>query len=216
MDRVLWGLEAARVCEHAAQVLAAADEALRLEQAVRGIDAWDERRLQEELAAGLGGAYTVAREVHYPSSLGARLTHRARCDLVLGPHGAPRALEHVAPTLFDAPGCAPEDALWLEVKLARQLREDGRRHRGYGAQWRQAVVADLRKMQADPRIHSAALLLVVFSESEDILDKDCELFERVLVQKDVLAGFRTVRRFPIVDRVGHRLCGVALWPAIRR
>jgi hypothetical protein len=110
----------------------------------------------------------------------------------------------------------PDEALWLEVKVAYQFREGGVRHGGYGAQWRTRVVEDLQKMEADPLIKSAGLVLIVFNESQQILDKDLELFENVLAMKEVLAGFRHVRSVPILDRIGHRLCSVALWPTVQR
>jgi hypothetical protein len=102
------------------------------------------------------------------------------------------------------------------VKIAYQFREGGVRHGGYGAQWRQKVVADLRKMEADEQIREAGLVLIVFNESREILDKDLELFEDVLALKEVLAGFRQVRSIPILERIGHRLCTVAVWPTIQR
>jgi hypothetical protein len=115
--------------------------------------------------------------------------------------------------LFDPPDfCEAADALWLEVKVAHQFREGGARHGGYGAQWRQAVVDDLRKMEAEPHIRMAGLVLIVFNESLEILQKDLELFEDVMVRKDVLAGFRQVRSIAILDRIGHRLCTAAVWP----
>ncbi len=89
--------------------------------------------------------------------------------------------------------------MWLEVKVAYQFREGGVRHGGYGAQWRQAVVADLKKMEAEPQIHEAGLVLVVFNESDAILAKDLELFEDVLARREVLAGFRQVRTVPILE-----------------
>src|SRR5207244_1261254 len=98
------------------------------------------------------------------------------------------------PTLFDPPDlCPPDLALWLEVKVAYQFREGGVRHSGYGTQWRQAVVSDLAKMESDPLIHEAGLVLIVFNESLEILNKDLALFEDVLMQKQVLAGFKHVR-----------------------
>ena len=160
--------------------------------------------------------------MHYPSSKGRKLTHRPRCDLVLTPKGRPLVLDRAAPTLFDLPRegapppCEPGDALWLEVKVAYQFREGGRRHSGYGAQWRQAVVEDLRKMEADALIREAGLVLIVFNESADILEKDLQLFEDVLAQKEVLAGFRHVRSVPILERMGHRLCTAAVWPTLQR
>jgi hypothetical protein len=71
-------------------------------------------------------------------------------------------------------------------------------------------------MEAESRIHEAGLLLIVFNESSDVLEKDLELFETVLAQKEVLAGFRQVRTVKILDRIGHRLCTAALWPTIQR
>ena len=112
--------------------------------------------------------------------------------------------------------CELPDALWLEVKVAYQFREGNARHSGYGAQWRTAVVDDLGKMEADPHIHDAGLVLVVFNESEAILAKDLELFEDVLARQEVLAGFRHVRSVPILERIGHRLCTVAVWPTVQR
>src|ERR1039458_2662809 len=212
---LLWDFSS--VADRVVESLQAAEFDLRLEQAVYGLDTRDERALQSLLADRLASHYHVAREVHYPSSVGRKLTHRRRCDLVLSPLGRPLRLDIAPPTLFDPPDpCDPKDALWLEVKIAYQFREGGVRHSGYGAQWRQAVVDDLRKMEADPLIHYAGLLLIVFNESLQILDKDLELFETVLAQKEVLAGFRQVRSLKITDRIGHELCTAALWPTLQR
>jgi hypothetical protein len=206
-------------------VLQGAEAELRLEQAVYGLDARDERQLQSLLAERLAARYSVFREVHYPSTRGRKLTHRPRCDLLLTPRGTvlkPDVMPE--PTLFDLAGvgsvetkyCQPGDALWLEVKVAYQFREGGVRHGGYGAQWRQKVVEDLRKMEADLLIREAGLVLIVFNESQHILNKDLELFEDVLALKEVLAGFRQVRSVPILDRIGHHLCTAAVWPTIQR
>ena len=212
---MLWDIST--VADHVGATLAAAEGELRLEQAVYGLDGRDERQLQATLAERMAAWYGVAREVHYPSTAGRKLTHRPRCDLVLSPSGRPLRLDSAPPSLFDpADACDPKDALWLEVKVAYQFREGGGRHGGYGPQWRQAVVADLRKMEGDPLIREAALLLLVFNESSAVLEKDLELFESMLVQKEVLAGFRQVRAVEIQDRIGHRLCTAALWPTLQR
>ena len=173
--------------------------------------------MQTILADGLGQWFTVNREVHYPSTAGKKLTHRQRCDLVLCPNGRELKLDSAPPTLFDPPdACEPQEALWIEVKIAYQFREGGQQHGGYGPQWRQAVIEDLRKMENEPRIREAALLLIVFNESLDILEKDLDLFENVLIQKEVLAGFRQVRSVNILERIGHRVCTAALWPTLQR
>jgi hypothetical protein len=207
----------AQAADRLSEALAAAESELRLEQAVYGLDTRDERALQTLLAERLSSHCNVAREVHYPSSFGKKLTHRSRCDLVLSPLGTPLRLDIAPPTLFDPPVfCEAADALWLEVKVAYQFREGNVRHGGYGAQWRAGVVEDLRKMEAEERIHEAGLVLIVFTESEAVLEKDIELFEDILVRKEVLAGFRQVRKVPILDRIGHKLCTVCVWPTIQR
>src|SRR5215204_875437 len=108
------------LADHLGQSLREAEDELRLEQAVYGLDARDERALQALLATRLSAAYEVAREVHYPSTKGKKLTHRMRCDLVLSPQGQPLRLDTAGPPgLFDPPSlCEPADALWLEVKVA--------------------------------------------------------------------------------------------------
>ena len=199
------------------RVVQDAEDALRLEQAVYGLDWRDELALQQLLAEGMVAHYEVAREAHYPSTVGRKLSHRTRCDLVLTPKGLPLRLDIGPPSLFDPPRQTdPGDALWLEVKVASQFRQPGVPHGGYGQQWRSAVIEDLRKMEAETLIREAGLLLLVFNESQAVLDKDLDLFETVLARKEVLAGFRHVRSVPILDRMGHRLCTLALWPTLQR
>ena len=152
---------------------------------------------------GLAAQHGVAREVHYPSSAGRKLTHRQRCDLVLTPINRPLRLDSAPPSLFDAPDlCGPDEALWLEVKIAYQFREGGSPSRRIRRTWRNAVVEDLRKMENEPQVKEAGLLLIVFNEAQDVLEKDLDLFETVLMQKEVLAGFRqvTIRSDPGSNR----------------
>jgi hypothetical protein len=205
------------VADHLGEAIASAERALRLDQAVYGLDSLEELELHQVLDRYLALHYEVAREVHYPSSAGAKRTHRMRCDLVLTPKGRPLKRDIHPDTLFDPPDqCDPAEALWLEIKAAYQFREGGRRHGGYGSQWSSAVVDDLKKMEAEAKIHEAALVLIVFNESDAILEKDLDLFESVLARKEVLAGFRQVRSVPITERIGHRLCTAALWPTVQR
>jgi hypothetical protein len=212
---MIW--DCSTVADRIGQVIATAEADLRLEQAVYGLDTRDEKQLQSLLADGLKNWYGIAREVHYPSTVGRKLTHRPRCDLVLCPNGRELKLDSAPATLFDPPDqCGPDESLWIEVKIAYQFREGGERHGGYGPQWRQAVISDLKKMEAEPLIREAALLLIVFNESPDILLKDLDLFESVMIEKEVIAGFRHVRSVPILERIGHRLCTAALWPTVQR
>lgn len=205
------------LADHLAGAMERAEADLRLEQAVYGLDAREELEIHSILALGLQKHYEVAREVHYPSSAGKKLTHRQRCDLVLSERGRPLRLDSAVPTLFDPANQAdPGEALWLEVKVAFQFREGGATHGGYGAQWRTNVVEDLKKMEGEPLIKEAGLVLIVFNESEQILQKDAELFENILALKEVLAGFRQARSVKILDRIGHKVCSVLVWPTIQR
>lgn len=212
---LLWSFS--EVADELGRALLACEEMLRLEQAVYGLDAKEEVAIHALLAERLGEKYAVAREVHYPSSAGSKLSHRRRCDLVLTPKGRPLRLDSRPPTLFDPPdSCPPEEGLWLEIKCAYQFKEGGRPHSGYGAQWRGGVVEDLRKMESEPRIREAGMVLIVFTASDEIVSKDLDLFETVLAEKEVLAGFKQVRSAPIWERNGHRLCTVAVWPTVQR
>lgn len=223
------GWDLARVADDLAAVLRAAEAALCLEQAVHGLDARDERALQALLAAGLPPRWEVAREAYYLSSAGKKGSHRLRCDLVLTPPGLPLRGDAAQPSLFEPPQtCEPRDALWLELKVAYQLAASGAQRRDYGARWRRGVTTDLRKMAEEPLIRHAALVLLVFTESQAILDKDLELMEALLVAEGLLAAPlpsapgealptagvpRQVRTVPLLDRRGHRLLAVALWPS---
>ena len=201
-----------------ARVLKRAEEALRLEQAVYGLDAMKETQLQKVLADGLAadGFATVAREAHYPSDLGKKRPSRQRCDLVLTPPGRPLLQADAVDLFTPTDACPPGEGLWLEVKVACQFQEGGRHHSGYGDQWRNATVKDLSKMEAEPQIREAGLLLIVFTAGEAVVEKDLELFEDVLARKEVLAGFRQVRTVEILERNGHTHATAALWPTIQR
>jgi len=200
------------LADDVADALASVELALRAEQAPHGLDEWDERRVQEALAAALRPAHEVAREAHYPSTLGRKLSHRPRCDLVLSRPGRPLRQGESLP--FDL--CPPEEALWIELKVARQRKAGGVPDSRYGAQWRRHLVADLRKLSDEPQICAAALVLVAFTEDEATLARDLDGFEALLVEHDVVVGFRQVRALPITERIGHRVCGVAAWPTVQR
>jgi hypothetical protein len=205
------------LADHLHAILLRHEADLRLEQAVYGLDSLREVNLHAMLATGLAHHYEVAREVHYPSTTGRKRSHRARCDLALTSKGFPLQLDTRPADLFTPAATAqPQEALWIEIKAAWQYREGGVRHAGYGAQWRNAVVSDLVKMEQDPLIEEAVLLLVVFNESQQVLAKDLDLFELVLAEKEVLAGFRQVRSITIQDRIGHNTCTVAIWPTVQR
>jgi hypothetical protein len=184
------------VADALAAALVALDAALRLEDAPHGVDEWDERRLQLALADALRGRVVVGVEVPYPSTIDAPRRRQRRCDLVISPD-------------------APEEALWLELKVARQWRAGGAREPRYADQWRRHLIADLRKLAVEPQIRAAAIVLIVFTDDEDVLARDLDRFESVMIRAGVVAGFRQVRTVPVQDRIGHRFGAIAAWPTIQ-
>lgn len=204
-----WHLPLVR--EELARILRAREDELRLEQAVHGLDRCDEVELQALLGRGLVATHHVTREAYYPSSTGKR-SHRPRCDLVLTAPGQALQAE-TPPSLFERT-CPPEDALWLEVKVAHQLRPGGQRNARYGQQWRASIASDLRKLKLEPRIHHGALALVAFTSDESTFERDLASFERLLMDAELLAGYVSKESFAIEERMGHACCGVAVWPLV--
>ena len=88
--------------------------------------------------------------------------------------------------------------------------------RGHGREHPLAVHPPEQRHDADALLRHAALLLIVFTESRELVEKDLDLIEGVLAQKEVLAGFRQVRHVDITDRIGHRICTAAIWPTVER
>lgn len=195
-----WSLP--HLTETLGDILSAHERSLVLAQAPHGLDALDEVAIHALFEAGLATDFAVAREAHYPSSMG-KASARRRCDLVLTAHAK------------SPPYAAARDPLWLELKVAHQLSPGGRRNPRYGAQWRSAITRDLGKLSCDPHIAHAALGFVVFTDSEATLEHDLALFERLLSTKELLAGTRSQQSFAITDRIGHRLASVLLWPLLQ-
>lgn len=198
------------VADALADALASLEQALRAEHAPHGLDEWDERPVQHALAAALRRHYEVTLEAHYPSSAGAKRSHRARCDLVLSRPGRPLHQGESLPLDL----CPPEEALWLELKVVHQRKAGGARDPRYAPQWRRHLVADVTKLSTEPRITAGAAVLVAFTEDAATLARDLDAFELELTRQDVVAGFRQVRTWPVQDRIGHTLGAVAAWPTI--
>jgi hypothetical protein len=205
------------IVELVAGGIAEIEAGLCQEQAVYGLDSRDEVSLHGTLESILARHASVAREVHFPASAGRKRTHRRRCDLVLTPSGRPLRRDTVPPTLFDPPdSVGPEQALWLEVKLATQFRAPDVHDPGYASKWRQQVSEDLRKVESDDSIRSAMLMLILFTSDSVAASAGIEQFENDLARAGLLAGFRASKGVNILNRIGHRLCTIALWPTISR
>lgn len=200
LGRVMSTWSLPHLAEELRVILETHERLLAEAQEPHGLDALSEIAIHSVLGAGLAANFAVAREVHYPSSMG-KASERRRCDLVLT-------------ACAKSPPYAARDPLWLELKLAHQLSPGDRRNPRYGAQWRSAITRDLGKLSCDPQIAQAALGFVVFTDGEATLARDLLLFERLLSTRELLAGTPSEQSFAITDRIGHRTASVILWPLL--
>lgn len=182
--------------------LARAADAVELEQAVRGLDSCRELELHPVLGAALREAgLGVFHEQRFPRDRSQRKRSAgARCDLVVTPDAA-------SPLDDDSLG----DALWIEVKVVAQFAELGP-HRGYARALQTPVWGDVRKLARDPTIAHGLVLLILFTVDAVTADHDLDVWCARAVARGLHLWPRVQRSLPIGDRLGNRLCTVALFP----
>ncbi len=198
--------------------LVRATEEIELEQAVRGLDAHRELELHPLLHAGLRAAgYGVHPEQRFPREREKRRrSEGSRCDIVLTPAGRPLFDAAAQLGLFaPADAVALRDALWLEVKSVAQFRELAA-NRAYAAALQRPVWKDVEKLASDPGIAHAAVLLILFTADEVIAEHDLGVWEARASARGLPIGPRLRRSLAINDRIGHRLCTLAVFPIERR
>lgn len=205
------------LAEALAAGLRAASEEVELEQAVRGLDARRELALHPVLHAGLRAAgYGVTPEVRFPRDRSLRRrSEGVRCDMVVTPGGRPLADPGAQLGLF-APGdaVALTDAAWLEVKVVAQHNERGP-NRAYAAALQRPVWRDIDKLAADPDIHHAAAVLVLFTADAETARHDLDVWSSGASVRGLRLLPREQRSLPVGDRLGNRLCTVAVFPLAR-
>lgn len=207
------------------------------EQAVYGIDAAKETQVHEILELGIADSpIGLCREVPYPSSgdTHTRLSARPRCDLVLTPHPQSGVIDPVARdreradaerTLFadvhesvltrEPHTCEPEDAMWIEIKsVAQHACRDGvyTPNTSYAHELTHGLSADVAKLALDERVWHAAVLLVVFTETEDVAERDTASAVSIAASRGLPVRTPIVRSAPISDRGGNACLSVALVP----
>lgn len=221
----------------AAAALSQREAELRLEQAVRGLDALEELEFHPLLSAAFSAAgLGVVREAVYPAEVASRArprrSERRRCDLVLlpgpgtllDPVAARVESEAVAGSLFGAVaeklepatagGTRPEDAYWLEVKTVGQFAfVDGWSgpNRSYSSDMARAL-SDLDKLGGDGHIHRAGLALILFTRDQATADHDIDALYGQAIANAAPTLSPSRARLPIVDRIGNGLCTVCLFP----
>lgn len=194
-----------------------ASTAIELEQATSGLDARDELALHAVIHAGLSAAgFGVYPEQRFPSARDEpRRSRGARCDVVVTPPG--RVLEgyDASLPLFGArPLARLEDAAWIEVKVVAQHKPLGPNY-GYTQALLAPVWKDVEKLARDPQIVHAAVLLVLFTASEAIAEHDVGVWAARASMGGLRVGPRSVRNVAIGDRIGNRVCTLALFPIER-
>jgi hypothetical protein len=182
--------------------LARAAEAIELEQAVRGLDACGELELHPVLQAALrDSGWGVFPEQRFPRDRDQRnRSAGARCDLVV---------------TRDA-GTPPDDAaigetLWIEVKVVAQFQRLGP-NRGYAHALQTPVWNDVKKLASDPTIVHGLVVLVLFTADATTADHDLDVWRSRARERGLHLWPPAQRSLPISDRLGNRLCTVALFP----
>jgi hypothetical protein len=187
---------------------------LELERAVRGMDALDEVQLHPILAEALSCAgYGVHREIRYPADRHRRRNSEGeRCDLVLTPDGRPLRTPEAAQTLFDEPDAVDlDDAYWLEVKSVAQFTMEGA-NRQYASELLSTVSRDVAKLSKDMGILHAGLLLLLFVENCEVAQHDLKIWQDRCIERSLPIAAPSLREVPLNDRMGNRVCVVALYP----
>ena len=215
-DPPSWSWDA--LADALADGLTRAAAAIELEQAVRGLDACLELELHPVLQGALREAgYGVHAEQRFPRDRGKRRrSEGARCDIVLTPEGLPLASEEPQLGLFAPTRTVPlTDAMWIEVKAVAQFRELAP-NRAYAQALQRPVWKDVEKLAGDPQIAHALVLLVIFTADAEVADHDLGVWESRARGRGLPLWPRVQRSLKIGDRIGNRLCTLALFPIERR
>lgn len=206
----------ARIVALMASALRTHAAALDAEHATLGVDALDELPLHPFLCAGLtAGGFGVLREQRYPASRGrARRSEGDRCDIVLtASPGAHLVDPLMAGTLFGERGVTPDEAFWLEVKVAAQYSvSDGwsRANPLYSGILLAQATADVAKLGREPGVAHAGLALVMFNSEEAVAAHDLSAWYRRCIERGLPVSAPIIERFAITDRIGNGVCTVAL------
>lgn len=178
-----------------------------------GFDALDELGLHPILhealqTTGMG----VWPEQRYPGHWHkAKRSEGLRCDVVLTPDGLPMRDASVRGTLFDDGSAVdPEAAYWLEIKTVAQHQTDGPFKR-YSAELLSPVAKDVKKIWSDGIIQYGGLLIVLFTETQEIAEHDLAVWHERCLRKGFPVGPPAVRGLAINNRIGNAWCTAAVF-----
>lgn len=183
------------------------------EHAVYGFDVLDELGLHPIIHNALRHeGYGVWPEQRYPGHWHkTKRSEGLRCDLVLTPDNLPLREEAVKDTLFDTGGAVDvQGAYWLEVKTVAQY-ETGGAFKRYSAELLSPVMKDVKKIWSDGVIQHGGLLILLFTQTQEVADHDLAVWHERCLRKGFPVGVPAVRGLPISDRIGNAWCSVAVF-----
>lgn len=108
----------------------------------------------------------------------------------------------------------PQDALWLEIKVIGQYEYvDGvpGPNPSYAYRLTRSVTADLAKLAADPIIECGGALLVLFAATKEVVEHDLLALAHRCLDRGIPITSPMTRTLPIQDRIGNRLCALAMF-----
>ncbi len=200
--------------------------ALDTAQETLGLDSLLELALHPLVAASLSKAgYGVWPEQRYPADRqDSRRNRGQRCDMVLTPGGRPLShleglngharLPFPQETHFcrESTSVVPlADAFWLEIKSVAQHASGGPAadySAGLFAEW----AADVRKINSDPEVVYAALLVIFFTADVATARHDRDLWRLRCLEDGLPLLSPATTGFAICDRLGNAHCNLALFP----
>lgn len=231
---VMW--DPSDILDAARQSLEDAERALVDEQAVHGLDSLKEVELHPVVAQGLLDAdMGVHREVAYPSSaeFTPKNSARPRCDLVVteraglelfDPIAEQKLIEQASGTLFgevvhtmkhERAGVEPSVCYWVEVKsIAQHAYVDGvpMPNRGYARELTKGPMSDIAKLASEPSIWHAAMLVILFAETDGVIENDLTQLVHECLDADLPVGEPMIESLSISDRAGNARCGIGVIP----
>ncbi len=212
----MWAVREA--CDTGAAGLRARALALDAEHSPYGLDAMSEIQIQDALADGFRAhGWGVIREARYPAVSGRpRRSEGERCDVVLTERpGQPLLDPRMEGTLFAAHGVAPDDALWLEIKLARQfaiVNGVAGPNPAYSSEVLSRATTDVRKLAAEPGAGARIAMLVMFTRDAATAEHDALAWAHKCLDEGLPIGSPERAGFSLSERIGNAWCEVVLMP----
>lgn len=213
----MWSIH--EVCEVAARALRERADALDAEHSPYGLDALGEVEMQDALSRAFRAhGWGVIREARYPAVSGRpRRSEGERCDVVITMLPDEPLLDPLLEgTLFAGQGVAPEDALWMEIKLARQfaiVQGVAGPNPAYSGEVLTRATSDVRKLSREPGAGVRAAMLVMLTRDALTAEHDALAWAHRCLDEALPIGSPVREGFALTERIGNAWCEVVVMPA---